>query len=136
MSRPCSPRARSRPDMIARLAADFANGAGTGPSGLVVMILDDDGLLAAVRQADAGDGFTPADVEAACTTVLDLSPPVGPAAAAVVSINLGFDAGAAAAAWLGMRRYFEQGGAALVDWLLVDGETTTSLSAVSAETGS
>lgn len=127
MSRTCSPAFPSRACTVGRLAADFADGAGNGPSGLVVMILDDDGLLAAVRQADECADFGPADIEEACATLLDLSPPAGPGAAAVVSINFGIGVDAAAPAWRRMRRRFEHEGITLVDWLVVEGESTTAL---------
>lgn len=133
MSRRCPPQVRPRAHLISRLACDFADGAVKGPSGLVVMILDDDGMLAAVRQADDCDSFAPADIEVACATLLDLSPPAGPAAAAIVSINLGFDAHMSASAWHGMRRRFEQDCTTLVDWLLVNGETTTSMATASGQ---
>lgn len=131
MSRTCPPAVPPRACTVTRLAADFADGAGRGPSGLVVMILDDDGLLAAVRQADDCADFGPADVEDACVGLLDLSPPAGPGAAAVVSINFGIDVDAAAPAWRRMRRRFEHEGVELADWLLVEGDRTTSLAALS-----
>lgn len=127
MSRPFSSVVTSRACTVTRLATDFADGAGSGPSGLVVMILDDDGLLAAVRQVDEYADFGPADVEDACAGLLDLSPPAGLGAAAVVSINFGINVDAAAPAWRRMRRRFEQEGVTLADWLLVEGERTTSL---------
>ena len=131
MSRTCPPAVPSRVCTVTRLATDFADGAGAGPSGLVVMILDDDGLLAAVRQADHCADFGPGDVEDACIGLLDLSPPVGPGAAAVVSINFGIDVAAATPAWRRMRGRFGNEGIELADWLLVEGDRTTSLAELS-----
>lgn len=126
-SAPVPARARGllAPPMAVELAA--AGAAEQRPS-LVVLLVDDDGLLIAVRDLDLG----PADVPDACTTLVTLSPPRGPAAAVVVSLDPGGGAeppASAEHAWHEARRRLEASDVALLDWLLVAGDEVASVPA-------
>jgi hypothetical protein len=93
---------------------------------LVVLLVDDDGLLIAVRDLDLGPG----DVPDACTTLVTLSPPRGSAAAVVVSLDPGGGTeppAAAEHAWHEARRRLEAHDVALLDWLLVAGDDVASV---------
>ena len=113
------------PPMAVELAA--AGAAEQRPS-LVVLVIDDDGLLIAVRDLDLG----PSDLPDACATLVALAPPRGPAAAVVVSLDPGSGADPPAAAehaWHEARRGLEAHDVALLDWLLVAGDDVVSVPA-------
>lgn len=138
-TRSCSRRAAARRRALlsratALLLPEFARAAETA---LVVLLVDDDGLLVAVRDVDAALG--PAEVEVACSTLLDLSPPTGPASAVLVSLDPGFGTDppeSVCQAWRDMRRRFARSHTTLVDWLLVTGEATGSVDAACGERSS
>ena len=131
-SRPSPVPARARGLLAPEVAVDLARTGADGHPGLVVLLVDDDGLLIAVRDLDLG----PADVPEACTTLVALCPPCGPAAAVVVSLDPGAGTDPTAAAehaWHEARRRLEGHDVALLDWLMVAGDEVVSVPACFGE---
>lgn len=100
---------------------------------LVVLVFDDVGLLAAARD-HAGIG--PAEIEAACAEVVELSPVVGPSSVVLLSLDPGFGTEPSAAVCQSFRdlsRRLERSDAALVEWWLVGGGTRRSVAVACEE---
>lgn len=148
MSRPVVPLSVStragtllRPPTVVELARAAAGAGGGGRSRagtgvltggrggrptLAVLMVDDEGLLVAVRDLDIGV----ADVPDSCATLLRLSPPTGLSVAVVVSVDPGFGVevpACALTAWHEARRVFGEHETLLADWLLVADDTTVSV---------
>lgn len=153
MSRPVVPTSVSaradsllRPPVVvelARAAAGAGSGRGGGGRGgrsrtalamggrggrptLAVLIVDETGLLVAVRDLDIGI----AEVPESCDTLLRLSPATGLAVAVIVSVDPGFGVDVPACgltAWHEARRVFAEHGVFLADWLLVADDTMASV---------
>jgi hypothetical protein len=124
-------RRRQRPESAPRdflrcgHAADLATAlARSMSSSLVVLVVDDDGLLVAGTEA----AVTPGDVVEQCGRFLAATEPTGDAAL-LVSLDPGFgseDEGVRRA-WLDVRGRFAEAGIELLDWLLVAGDTYVSM---------
>jgi hypothetical protein len=93
---------------------------------LVVLVVDELGLLVAVREVD----LVPADIGETCATLLDLAAFEPCGAAVVVSVDPGFGTDppdSAERTWHELRPCFAEHGLELLDWLLVAGTEVVSV---------
>jgi hypothetical protein len=85
----------------------------------VVLVVDDDGLFIAARDRNV----PPSEIAESCGRLLTLSPPQGAGASVLVTAPII----PSRSAWNDVFAVFEGAGVELLDWLLDDGATTSSL---------
>ena len=115
----------SRYPLTVDLAVAFARAAAADQPALVTLVLEETGLLLAVRAHD----LAPSEVEESCCTLLELLAPEGRGPAVLVSVDPGFgcEVEPVLTVWPEVAGTFDEAGATLLDWLLVCDDRVTSV---------